>query len=333
MDELVEKVLRIAALVEDRDDAMAFRLSRLARTLSAAKQTDVKLDSWDDFAAWWNQNRSQGLLFSLVDALGSDNPIIGQMKSVMAEQDQLEAKLHDIYLQLKGQQGTLPSETSAPLTETEPMPAAEPAQALDDGADAGGDAADLDAVLDEAEKGARVKIANDLSLMIELAEEIRALVRAKKPVPAITADDLAALVLEQNEIFDEEAEKGAGVKKKSAAPDLSLLTEEGWPSTDDVADLIKETRDAIDWDHLVRTTGDVDVDVRLRVQKGKSGWAYEIKTGDAGYDTDHNGFWGSGSLSKDSNVTELADELLDQAEGAFVEYMDEGSTSASTRQA
>lgn len=155
MDELVEKVLRIAALVEDRDDALAFRLSRLARTLSAAKQTDVKLDSWDDFAAWWNQNRSQGLLFSLVDALGSDNPIIGQMKSVMAEQDQLEAKLHDIYLQLKGQQGTLPSETSAPLTETEPMPAAEPAPALDDGA--GGDAADLDAVLDEAEKGAAVK--------------------------------------------------------------------------------------------------------------------------------------------------------------------------------
>lgn len=276
MDELVEKVLRIAALVEDRDDALAFRLSRLARTLSAAKQTDVKLDSWDDFAAWWNQNRSQGLLFSLVDALGSDNPIIGQMKSVMAEQDQLEAKLHDIYLQLKGQQGTLPSETSAPLTETEPMPAAEPAPALDDGA--GGDAADLDAVLDEAEKG-------------------------------------------------------AAVKKKLAAPDLSLLTEEGWPSTDDVAELIKETRDAIDWDHLGRTTGDVDVDVRLRVQKGESGWVYEIKTGDAGYDTDHNGFWGSGSLSKDSNVTELADELLDQAEGAFVEYMDEGSTSASTRQA
>ena len=154
MDELVEKVLRIAALVEDRDDALAFRLSRLARTISAAKQTDVKLDSWDDFASWWNQNRSQGLLFSLVDALGSDNPIIGQMKSVMAEQDQLEAKLHDIYLQLKGQQGTLPAEPAT--TETEPMPEPEPvaAPALDEApAD---QADDLDALLDE-EKGASTR--------------------------------------------------------------------------------------------------------------------------------------------------------------------------------
>ena len=265
MDELVEKVLRIAALVEDRDDAMAFRLSRLARTLSAAKQTDVKLDSWDDFAAWWNQNRSQGLLFSLVDALGSDNPIIGQMKSVMAEQDQLEAKLHDIYLQLKGQQGTLPSETSAPLTETEPMPAAEPAPALDDGA--GGDAADLDAVLDEAD-----------------------------------------------------AEKGAGVKKKFAAP-------EGWPSVDDVAQELSQLYADVDWSDPDLAEG---LEIRLQVREGGN---WQVNVGDAGYDTDHHGFWGSGLMSKDMASKEEAADLIDQAEESHAEAVDVGETSAQARQA
>lgn len=266
MDELVEKVLRIAALVEDRDDALAFRLSRLARTISAAKQTDVKLDSWDDFASWWNQNRSQGLLFSLVDALGSDNPIIGQMKSVMAEQDQLEAKLHDIYLQLKGQQGTLPAEPAT--TETEPMPEPEPVAAP---------------ALDEA--------------------------------PADQADDLDALLDE---------EKGASVKKKSAAP-------EGWPTVDDVAQELHQIANAFDWDHLVRTTGDTDVDVRLQVREDGS---WDVRSGDASYDTDHRGFWGSGSLSNDTNFKTLAADLIDQAEddrdGADIERSE---TSAATHQA
>lgn len=57
----------------------------------------------------------------------------------------------------------------------------------------------------------------------------------------------------------------------------------------------------------------VELDVRLQVIPGK-GWT--LWTGDSQYDTDHRGFWGSGSVPGRGHrfdSRELAADLIDQA--------------------
>ena len=51
------------------------------------------------------------------------------------------------------------------------------------------------------------------------------------------------------------------------------------------------------------------LDVRLRVHDGSFG----ILTGDSSYDQDHRGFWGSSSLAVDSDLEDVADDLVEQA--------------------
>lgn len=137
---LIRTVRRASRAVDTKNPELAFKLSQLARSIRIAAKQDVKLESWDDFVSWWNQNRSQGLLFSLIDALGDQNPVIGLLKQIMSEQDALERKLHDAYMQLKG--GSPAPEADMTETLEEPAPAAEePAEeaeapaAEEDGAD------------------------------------------------------------------------------------------------------------------------------------------------------------------------------------------------------
>lgn len=55
------------------------------------------------------------------------------------------------------------------------------------------------------------------------------------------------------------------------------------------------------------------VDVRLQVTQG--GWG--VLSGDAQYDTDHRGYWGASYLDKESNVRDVARELIAEAREDF----------------
>ena len=52
------------------------------------------------------------------------------------------------------------------------------------------------------------------------------------------------------------------------------------------------------------------LDVRLRVFEG----AWEVKFGDSQYDTDHRGDWGYSSICEDSDLEEVAQELISEVE-------------------
>lgn len=64
-------------------------------------------------------------------------------------------------------------------------------------------------------------------------------------------------------------------------------------------------------DHYEADLEGGSVDVRLQVYPDGQ---YAIRTGDASYDLDHNGYWGSASLPwRNCNLTDIARDLIDQA--------------------
>jgi len=97
----LNEAIRIA---EGAGDAkLAFRLQQAGRSISAAQQTEIDLESWDSFYTWWNNNRSEQLLFSITDTLGEQNPAVAHLKEVLQKQNELDKQLHNIYLGLKGE--------------------------------------------------------------------------------------------------------------------------------------------------------------------------------------------------------------------------------------
>lgn len=50
------------------------------------------------------------------------------------------------------------------------------------------------------------------------------------------------------------------------------------------------------------------IDIRLQIHEG-----WSLHTGDSSFDQDHRGVWGSSSYDSESNATDIAKELLDQA--------------------
>lgn len=62
-------------------------------------------------------------------------------------------------------------------------------------------------------------------------------------------------------------------------------------------------------------TGDSDyLDVRLQLSANGS---FDVHTGDPSYDTDHRGFWGASTLSRDADDLELQDVALELVEEAI----------------
>jgi len=55
------------------------------------------------------------------------------------------------------------------------------------------------------------------------------------------------------------------------------------------------------------------LEVRLQVHTFHDGASWNLHVGDASYDTDHKGFWGSGSLDAETDVQALAADLVEQA--------------------
>jgi len=97
------KIIKAAHLAESKgEDNLAFYLTAVSRSISAATQTEVKLESWDEFSSWWNANRSPGLLFSLMDALGKGHPAIKKLQEINKKSDFLDKELHGVYMMLKG---------------------------------------------------------------------------------------------------------------------------------------------------------------------------------------------------------------------------------------
>jgi hypothetical protein len=71
----------------------------------------------------------------------------------------------------------------------------------------------------------------------------------------------------------------------------------------------------------LRASGELaanEPDIRLQVVDG--GWCVHL--GDAQYDTDHRGLWGSGSLTPTTNCLELARDLISDALDQWVVYVD-----------
>lgn len=128
MNPMLAKLKSASRRLEATNPKLSLKLAQLAREVRGAKASEISLDSWDDFASWWNTNRSQGLLFTITDSLGQDNPVIEQMKQVMSSQDELERQLHDIYLSLRnGGQAPAPTAPEGGLDATEEL--APPAEA------------------------------------------------------------------------------------------------------------------------------------------------------------------------------------------------------------
>jgi hypothetical protein len=90
---------------------------------------------------------------------------------------------------------------------------------------------------------------------------------------------------------------------RDIADDGSVAPE--WPSVAEVAAALEGCADDLGEDD-----DESSIDVRLQVTEGST-WA--IHTGDASYDTDHRGYWGASSADSETDLTELAAALLDQA--------------------
>jgi hypothetical protein len=68
---------------------------------------------------------------------------------------------------------------------------------------------------------------------------------------------------------------------------------------------------------------ETECDVRLQCQATGAS-RFTVRVGDSSYDTDHRGFWGSGSLpgyGKRFNARSLAQELIEQAKSVFCESL------------
>lgn len=56
--------------------------------------------------------------------------------------------------------------------------------------------------------------------------------------------------------------------------------------------------------------GDEPLEIRLQVYPDGT-WA--VRFGDPGFDLDHHGFWGLGEMAPDTDLAELAADLVEQA--------------------
>lgn len=79
------------------------------------------------------------------------------------------------------------------------------------------------------------------------------------------------------------------------------------PTLEEVKAELERVAAFVDFDDLGQDD-DGYIDVRLRVFEGD----WEVKFGDSQYDTDHRGDWGYSSICKDSDLEEIAQELIDE---------------------
>lgn len=59
------------------------------------------------------------------------------------------------------------------------------------------------------------------------------------------------------------------------------------------------------------------IDVRLQID---TDGAWRLHTGDAQYDTDHRGYWGSAEIGPTTDIPDLAADLIDQAADHYCQH-------------
>ena len=109
-------------------------VSKLLREVRAARG-DIEIETWADFESWWNNNRSQSLVYTFIDIYGDDSPEVQAVNELLSMAADYEDKLHALYTSLRNKELGIEPE-SPPKSESAPAP--QPAPPPDD-SDAGDD--------------------------------------------------------------------------------------------------------------------------------------------------------------------------------------------------
>lgn len=87
------------------------------------------------------------------------------------------------------------------------------------------------------------------------------------------------------------------------------------PKIDEICQELRDIQKTTEWRSFDQETEDGDeltIDIRLQALENGE---WMVHSGDASYDTDHHGYWGAGSISKDDGldkIKSIAQELIDQ---------------------
>ncbi len=86
-----------------------------------------------------------------------------------------------------------------------------------------------------------------------------------------------------------------------------------WPEIWELTELLRDAQAEM------HKFGLEEIEVRLQVE-GTNDW--RVWSGDPSFDTDHRGFWGYGIVVEDTDLTELAGEMIGEAQDSHAEYHD-----------
>jgi len=102
------QLMRLAALAERRGlDSVSANLTRTIREhraetqRTAAKESNIEVESWPDFLNWWNNNRGQNLIYIFMDQYGADSEQVRLVKKLVRDAEKHEKDLHEFYRTLR----------------------------------------------------------------------------------------------------------------------------------------------------------------------------------------------------------------------------------------
>jgi len=102
------QLMRLAALAERRGlDGVSATLTRTIREhraeiqRTAAKESNIEVESWPDFLNWWNNNRGQNLIYIFMDQYGADSEQVRLVKKLVRDAEKHEKDLHEFYRTLR----------------------------------------------------------------------------------------------------------------------------------------------------------------------------------------------------------------------------------------
>lgn len=104
----VPSLMKLAALAERRGlDTVSANIARTIRELradeqrTAAKESNIEVESWPDFLNWWNNNRGQNLIYIFMDQYGPDSEQVRLVKRLVRDAEKHEKDLHEFYRTLR----------------------------------------------------------------------------------------------------------------------------------------------------------------------------------------------------------------------------------------
>jgi hypothetical protein len=108
MDNIESQLMRLAAVAERRGlDGVSAKVAQAIRELhaqdtrTAAKESNIEVESWPDFLNWWNNNRGQNLIYIFMDQYGADSEQVKLVKRLVRDAEKHEKDLHEFYRKLR----------------------------------------------------------------------------------------------------------------------------------------------------------------------------------------------------------------------------------------